>query len=621
MVDFSGSSVPTATKALTPPSAPPVDPKPEASEKPGMFEKMVGSIGSGAEAANKKIAALDASTMQMKPPELKLPPKPEQKNTDPMEAWGSMAMVFAALASTKVRNHASTAMNAAASALKGIQQKDKDTFDQNLKTWEVETKNALDMANFQQRSYDELLKNVEHKEDLARSMGSEQDRATEAKIRTLSSALQDPAMIKALDHGGLPEAAKLQETRDRQAMELKKYQIDMSKNATKAGEALAANTVKEDPAFKKAMADGDLATAYGMLATVAPQTFGAMAEKARKDQDDLELKQKKDDESAQGQAAQAFDRWKSEHPGASSEETNQAQLDIHKQYAANGRGVYPPITPENKHFLAQKLASYQIKSPSDTVLSRSPDWVDAMKEAEQINPSFNEAKYDLVRKAREKITTGKDGDAVASYVRLNQHLQFFSDLVDKLSNGSDIKALDKIAAAWGRQTGNPNVSSYDTALQLVGDEMVKAATGTGAAGALGDREEIKKNFDPGQTKEQLRANIDAVRTLVGGAIVSTLNKYRSALEPQELQAITGLSPQDLESYHVDPKVLQPTVKGPVHFGGKVVADPTGPAPPEQAVAPAAGGQPFKATQMYNGKPVGEKDGKWVYEDGTPVEGQ
>ena len=70
-------------------------------------------------------------------------------------------------------------------------------------------------------------------------------------------------------------------------------------------------------------------------------------------------------------------------------------------------------------------------------------------------------------------------------------------------------------------------------------------------------------------------------------------------------------------------MLQPTVKGPVHFGGKVVPDPTGPAPVEQpaAAAPAADGWKFEPTQMFKGRPVGVKDGKWVYEDGSLVEGQ
>ena len=106
---------------------------------------------------------------------------------------------------------------------------------------------------------------------------------------------------------------------------------------------------------------------------------------------------------------------------------------------------------------------------------------------------------------------------------------FFKGLVDKLSDGADVKTLNSIAALWGKQTGNPNVTSYETALSLVGDEIVKAATGAGVAGALGDREEIKKNFDPSLSKDQLRANINAVQVLVGGAMTSTINKYAQSL--------------------------------------------------------------------------------------------
>ena len=353
-----------------------------------------------------------------------------------------------------------------------------------------------------------------------------------------------------------------------------------------------------------------------------------MAEKAQKDKAEVDLKRQKDEESAGGQARQAFDRFKEEHPDATPQQLNDAQLDIYRGFTVHGRSVLPPISAENKPYLAQKLASYQIQPPSDSIMARSGDWVDVVKEAEKINPSFNPAKYKLVQQARQKITVGKDADAVSSYVRLNQHLQFFNELVDKLSNGSDIKVLDRLAATWGRQTGNPNVTSYETALGLVGDEIVKAATGTGAAGALGDREEIKKNFDPGLSKEQLRANISAVRTLVGGAIVSTLNKYRSVLSPEELRDVTGLSPEDLESYHVDPRVLQPTVHGDVTLGGKTTkVDNAGvqPVATPTAEQPQAGGATagwaFQRKGEYKGKPVGVKDGKWVYEDGSPVEGQ
>lgn len=614
------TSPPTATQAVTPPPAAPPSDKPAS---PGMFERMIGSIGAGSEVASKKIAALDASTMKMSPPELKLPPKPEPKNDSPIDLWGSMAMAFAALASTRVRNHASTAMNAAAAALDGMKKRDKDAYDQAFQTWQVETKNAIDMANFQQKSYDELLRNVEHKEDLALRIGNEADRATEAKIRTLSQALQDPAMISAMDRDGLKGAVDLQTTRERQAKEFELRKLSMSKAGERAQEALAANVVKDDPKFKEAMAKGDLATAYGMLAEVAPQTFGSMAEKALKDKEDQELKRQKDEELAAAQAKQQYDAWKASPEGqvATPDQSAAKESQIYGSMTARGGKVSAPLSEENRHFRAQQIAAYQEKAPSASSFAVRADpngWTEVIEEAKKINPDFNEAKYDTVKKARDKITFGKDADAVASYVRLNQHLQFFSDLVDKLSNGSDVKVLDKIAAAWGRQTGNPNVTSYETALQLVGDEMVKAATGTGAAGALGDREEIKKNFDSSLSKEQLRANIDAVRTLVGGAIVSTLNKYRSVLEPQELQTITGLSPEDLESYHVDPKVLQPTVKGPVTFGGRTVhVDEQGSKDVTPAASRSGGSKPIEVKPGEFWILTAPGKGRRVNADGTP----
>ncbi|MDE2096652.1 MAG: hypothetical protein KGL39_05340 [Patescibacteria group bacterium] len=638
-------STPSASAAQAIAPSAPADK--QGAAKPGLFESLIGNIGAGADAAAKRIAALDASTMKLTPPELKLPPKPEAKNTDPVEAWGSTAMVFAALASFAVRGHATAAMNAAAAAMKGIQAKDKEITDQNFKEWEAQTKNAIDMANFQQNAYKTLLDTVQHKEDMAFKIGDAADRATEAKIRAVSAALQDPAMTAALDHGGIEEAAKLQTQREKTAQDFKERQLAVSKQMLQYNKDQAAFVVMQSDEFKQAQKDGDTVKMMELLAPTDPAKFTPMVEKARNDKvKEVEAAQKEED-SAAGQAKRRYDDWLQTPEGqvATQQQKFEKEKEIYNGMSTRlGGKLSQPASEESRHFLAQQIASYQDKVPAlgSYAFRSNPDlWASIIKEAHDINPDFNEAKYDIVKAARLKITTGKDADAVASYVRLNQHLQFFSDLVDKLSSGSDIKALDKIAAAWGRQTGNPNVTSYDTALQLVGDEMVKAATGTGAAGALGDREEIKKNFDPGLSKDQLKANIDSVRTLVGGAIVSTLNKYRSVLSPQELQTVTGLSPEDLKSYHVDPQILTPTVKGMVTFGGKsakigdqgVESPSAAPSAAPIAAAPtaAAPASPTAEKKTPSGVPMKQdKSGQWwavtgpgkgykVDENGNPVQ--
>ena len=290
------ATAPTATTALTPPPAPPTDtPKPA---RPGIVETLIGNIGKGAEEARREVKALDASTMQMKPPELALPPKPKPQSTDPIEAWGSMAMVFAALASFKVRNHATAAMNAGAAALQGFQKRDQQAYDQAFKTWEVETKNAIDLAHFQQEAYKTLLNSVQHKEDLALRVGDAQDRATEAKLRTLGTALQDPGLIQALDRGGIAEAAEYQKKQIEITREFELRKASMTKKGMEGAEVLAAQPIMQSPEYKEAMEKGDLATAYGMLATVAPTVYGPMAEKAQKDKAEVDLKRQKEEESS-----------------------------------------------------------------------------------------------------------------------------------------------------------------------------------------------------------------------------------------------------------------------------------------------------------------------------------
>jgi hypothetical protein len=339
---------------------------------------------------------------------------------------------------------------------------------------------------------------------------------------------------------------------------------------------------------------------------------------------DEKEKQTKEQDSSAGQAKQQYDAWLASPEGQASppDARMKKEAQIYGQFKSQGGArLLPPLTDENKHWQAQLLANYELPVPGQLQIAREPGWDGpdgAIAEARKINPNFNPAKYKAVSAARQKLTSGKDADAIASYIRLDQHLDFFKGLVDKLSDGADIKTLNALAAAWGGQTGNPNVTSYETALALVGDEIVKAATGAGVAGALGDREEIKKNFNPSLTKDQLRANINAVQVLVGGAMTSTINKYRNLLSPQEITDAIG-SRDVMEHFHVDPDTGRPRVEGAYDFGGqKYKVGPNG----VEGGAPAAGGAPqsgFKARWTdKSGKPFGLVDGKYVYEDGTPV---
>ena len=193
-------------------------------------QELIPQIGAGAAKAEREVAALNAQTMQMKPPELKLPPKPDTSKRDPINMWGSMAIAFAGLAGLMSRRHATTALGAAAAALEGIQKGDKARADEQYKLWEAESDNMIKVANFQEKAYNAILGNLRHSEDAAVRKGTAQDHAVEAKLKATATALQDPIMADALQRGGWPEAARLQKIRDDQAKAMEEHKLEVSKN-------------------------------------------------------------------------------------------------------------------------------------------------------------------------------------------------------------------------------------------------------------------------------------------------------------------------------------------------------------------------------------------------------
>jgi hypothetical protein len=222
----------SAASALTPgdkpnPVAPKTEaPKPETAKPPVTPQKVEPSV---AAETQKKIEALDAESMKLTQPTLKQPEKPKPKMTEPVEMWGSAAMVFAALGGLLTRRPLMTALNAASSALNGFKQKDKEATDAAYKTWEAESKNAMDLAKFQQSAYDTAMANVRHREDLALRTGDLKEREATAKMTSLAHAMQDPIMLDAMNREGLAGAVKVQDAREKQQKAMDEAKILMSK--------------------------------------------------------------------------------------------------------------------------------------------------------------------------------------------------------------------------------------------------------------------------------------------------------------------------------------------------------------------------------------------------------
>ena len=212
------------------PAAPASTPeaKPEQKAAPQAPVDPAAGVGKGMAAADKKIDALEAQAMQLKPPQINLPPKPEPKHTSPLEMFGSYAMMFAALGGLLSRNHLTTSLNAMSAAINGYKQKDKDATDEAMKQWEAESKNALNLINFQNRAYEQALGNIRHSEDLELRRGTEAERVAKSKMDALQAAFSDPAMAEA-SKSGLHAMVDLQKKREDMANRLAEEKIKVSR--------------------------------------------------------------------------------------------------------------------------------------------------------------------------------------------------------------------------------------------------------------------------------------------------------------------------------------------------------------------------------------------------------
>jgi hypothetical protein len=561
------------------------------------------------------------------------PYAPKQEES-PISAWGALAIAFGALASHFTRTPMTTALNAAGSAMKAIKEKNDAAAKASYQQWKDANEQTYKLYEYQRDAYKDLVAGVKDRLKNNVDLSKEETADYRARISAIASAFKDETSLKMLQENSLEHWAKLQDQRDKNIDSLKEKQKEFE---TKIEGQQAEQKLKADPEFTKMVQSGDALGAAEKLAEVNPSEKNVAAvAKIKETQEKDDLAYEKFAESTQHQAAQQMEQWKAQHPGASQEDTLKAQNQIYSSFkTTGGRSLLPPLSAEQIPMQARELGEYRLKTPSQALMARQPGWDKAVEQAEKDYPGFNPAKYDLVQKARAKLEAGKDADAIASYTRLNQHLEFFRGLVDRLPDTNDVNLLNKAAAAWGRQTGNPSVTSYETARELVGDEIVKAVTGTGAAGALGDREAIKKNFETSLGRDQLMANINAVKALVGGAIVSTREKYQTLLPSEELNAVFP-SPEVMEDFHIDPATGKVKIEGIYDFGGhKAKVGPNGVTPisaPTSAPSQNAVTNPAKPQvtpeQRSGAAPIGEtadgkkvflRGGKYVLEDGTPVQ--
>lgn len=210
---------------------------------------------------------LESQLELQKPPTLEKPPpyKPPKAST-PAEEWGSWAMAFAMLGSLFTRRPMMTAMNAGASVLNAFKAGDAAAAEQSFKQWEVANKNAFELANFQQKAYDDIVKNYERRESINTTAGAAQERAVQAQINALAHSFQDKTLLALGTERNTQ--AQINEI-DRRAKEIehgKEVSAKVQKFHEEAQQRAKDHQIVQSPEFQAALQSGDALKQAQLLA-------------------------------------------------------------------------------------------------------------------------------------------------------------------------------------------------------------------------------------------------------------------------------------------------------------------------------------------------------------------
>lgn len=458
------------------------------------------------------------------PPAPYTAPPPTPPSFNPAHAWGSTAMVLAMMGSMLTRHPLTAALNAGSQVMQAYRDQNQAAADQAYSVWQAQNANALNMAKYELDAYNSAIKE---------NQGN--DKAMTSALLAIASATKNSAMFAANDANGLNGVldliSKMGKSNASLAAQSDKL-VTMQLENQAWNEWQAENPKPTDPAqmpawtnqalaarksiFSASAAAGDgtpLPTLPTDTAIPSPATPGAPTG------------------TVPGPTGAAIPAPADAAPPVP------AQVDLNK-IAKDDSDLYST---------AYRIAHYDLAPPSTFDLSK-PANLKLMQVVSAINPSYDATNYQPIVKVKEDFASGKSATAVQSFNVLVSHLKTLNTLATALDN-NDVQTINRISNMFGAQFGQTAPTSFNAAKRIVSDEIVKAVTG--AAGALGDREEAQSTLDAANTPAQLASVASTYMQLAAGQLAGYRQKYQAGtglndfdkfLSPDTIQTLSSVSP-------------------------------------------------------------------------------
>lgn len=169
---------------------------------------------------------------------------------------------------------------------------------------------------------------------------------------------------------------------------------------------------------------------------------------------------------------------------------------------------------------AKMVADGDMPWPSGFAL-KYPYWQNVIAAAQTYDPTTNGNRFPAVK----AFNTGKQGDLMRSLDVSTQHLDVLGDLSTALANG-DTKLINKAKNSWREQFGEEAPSDFNTAKEIVANEVVKSIVG--GQNAVADRAKAQATFDAAKSPEQLAGSVKTVKSLMKGQIDGLKQQYENS---------------------------------------------------------------------------------------------
>ena len=458
---------------------------------------------------------------KFRPPEFKPIAYNAPKPPSLIEQLGSSTMLFAMLGGMFTRNHATTALNAATSALNGFKEGNEAQAKQAMDQWKTANENMLQAARFQDEVYKNIMKDVEDRARYEEQLNTAKGKERTAKLKAAAFAFDDQVLIAQTEREQAKGAYDELERRSQHLLQHEEHTAKM-KAAEEKKEIKDELTARlADPKFLLLSAD-DALTQVAKLGTDAVEMFNKPSYQSVLSAARVKATEKTDEYKAADKITQLSMR--------ADAGDKQAAKDVAKRREREEKGQLTEQEQIDRTIVDERIARGLAPMPASGKAGTDTDkaYNATLARVLKINPTYDPSQAANAEKIYAGWVDGakKDGSEIKAYNTATHHLVLMDELVDALStkNQQTINsAIKRIAAAIGQpQLEN---ASVDTMSAILADEITKATLGNAAS--AGERTSREAKFASTLPINVLRTNIATSKAAIGGRLAASQKSFET----------------------------------------------------------------------------------------------